>query len=547
MTESFFTAGLAILVCSAAFMAILGKKTRQPSLVMYILTGLALGPAGAAAFSSLTGVSIPAIVSETEYISLMSELGLAFLLFFIGLEIKIEDIREVLGETLSVSVAQMAAIAVAFYGLSVLAGFGTVESVVIALAFMYSSTAVVVKILADRGEVGTRAGKLDVSMLLFEDVTVVLVMAVLGSLAAAGSFSPLSIGVEALKVGFFVTVVVLAAIGSSKLVLPRFLRYASRSGHAFLTHGLAWLFLFVLISQRLGLSLEVGAFFAGVSIAQLPYSSELHSRVKPLTDFFLAVFFVSLGLTLSTADLLQYAGVALGFSAAVMVLKFILYYVLTSRLGFGQYDSFRASINMVQTSTFSIVFADVALENGLIGGPVVGMITIVALLTMGTSSYLIYFSDRIYARFFSDGGSEADDSEDERIAVIAGYNKAIESVLDDLVERYDEVRLASRRFEVAAELREKEGVEFEFADFGHSEVREQLQVGKADLLVSLDTDRNVKLEVLEEVKGGCTVVYGAGSRDEAEKFRKEGVDYVFRKEEAAGRELRRTLEEVIHG
>lgn len=124
MVETFFTAELALLVTAAAFMAIVGKKTHQPSLVMYILTGLGLGPAGAALVSALPGVSISALVSEGVYISTMSELGLAFLLFFIGLEIKIEDIKEVLGETLTVSVVQMAAIAVIFYGLSVAAGFG---------------------------------------------------------------------------------------------------------------------------------------------------------------------------------------------------------------------------------------------------------------------------------------------------------------------------------------------------------------------------------------------------------------------------------------
>jgi Kef-type K+ transport system membrane component KefB len=545
VVETFFTAELALLVTAAAFMAIVGKKTHQPSLVMYILTGLGLGPAGAALVSALPGVSISALVSEGVYISTMSELGLAFLLFFIGLEIKIEDIKEVLGETLTVSVVQMAAIAVIFYGLSVAAGFGSVEALVIALAFMYSSTAVVVKILADRGEVGTKAGKLDVSMLLFEDVTVVLVMAVLGSLAAAGSFSLATVGFEGLKIGFFVLVVAAAAILSSKLFLPRFLRYVSESRHVFLVHGLAWMFLFIVLAQRMGLSLEVGAFFAGVSIAQLPYSSDLHSRVKPLTDFFLAVFFVSLGLGLGVGDLLQYAEIAVGFSAAIIALKFILYYSLTSRLGFGQYDSFKSSINMTQTSTFSIVYATVASNppkgDALIGTPVVAMITLVALLTMASSSYLIYFSDRIYAKVF---GAEDTSSEGtgESTAIVAGYNQAVEKVLDDLVSRFDSVKLVDRRPEVAAEVEDRSDVEFEFADFGHREIRSELGIDHADLLVSFDSDLDVELEALEEAPEKCVVVYEAETREEAGSFRDEGADYVFLEEEAAAEKLSEVLE-----
>ncbi len=544
MVETFFTAELALLVTAAAFMAIVGKKTHQPSLVMYILTGLGLGPAGAALVSALPGVSISALVSEGVYISTMSELGLAFLLFFIGLEIKIEDIKEVLGETLTVSVVQMAAIAVIFYGLSVAAGFGSVEALVIALAFMYSSTAVVVKILADRGEVGTKAGKLDVSMLLFEDVTVVLVMAVLGSLAAAGSFSLATVGFEGLKIGFFVLVVAAAAILSSKLFLPRFLRYVSESRHVFLVHGLAWMFLFIVLAQRMGLSLEVGAFFAGVSIAQLPYSSDLHSRVKPLTDFFLAVFFVSLGLGLGVGDLLQYAEIAVGFSAAIIALKFILYYSLTSRLGFGQYDSFKSSINMTQTSTFSIVYATVASNppkgDALIGTPVVAMITLVALLTMASSSYLIYFSDRIYAKVF---GAEDTSSEgtEESTAIVAGYNQAVEKVLDDLVSRFDSVKLVDRRPEVAAEVEDRSDVEFEFADFGHREIRSDLGIDHADLLVSFDSDLDVELEALEEAPEKCVVVYEAETREEAASFRDEGADYVFLEEKAAAEKLSEVL------
>ena len=545
MVETFFTAELALLVTAAAFMAIVGKKTHQPSLVMYILTGLGLGPAGAALVSALPGVSISALVSEGVYISTMSELGLAFLLFFIGLEIKIEDIKEVLGETLTVSVVQMAAIAVIFYGLSVAAGFGSVEALVIALAFMYSSTAVVVKILADRGEVGTKAGKLDVSMLLFEDVTVVLVMAVLGSLAAAGSFSLATVGFEGLKIGFFVLVVAAAAILSSKLFLPRFLRYVSESRHVFLIHGLAWMFLFVVLAQRMGLSLEVGAFFAGVSIAQLPYSSELHSRVKPLTDFFLAVFFVSLGLGLGVGDLLQYAEIAVGFSAAIIVLKFVLYYSLTSRLGFGQYDSFKSSINMTQTSTFSIVYATVASNppkgDALIGTPVVAMITLVALLTMASSSYLIYFSDRIYTKVFGAEDTKSEGTE-ESTAIVAGYNQAVEAVLDDLVSRFDSVKLVDRRPEVAAEVEDRSDVEFEFADFGHREIRSELGIDHADLLVSFDSDLDVELEALEEAPEKCVVVYEAETREEAGSFRDEGADYVFLEEEAAAEKLSEVLE-----
>jgi Kef-type K+ transport system membrane component KefB len=543
MVESFFTAGLTLLVIGAALAAVLAKKFRQPSLVMYILTGLFLGPAGAALISLVPELSIDALVSETEYITLMSELGLAFLLFFIGLEIKIEDIKEVLGETLTISFTQMGLVAVAFFGLSILAGFGTVESVIIALAFMYSSTAVVVKILADKGEVETQAGKLDVSILLFEDVTVVLVMAVLSSLAAAGSFSVASIGLSALKVGFFVAVIAGAAIGSSRYLLPKFLKYASRDKHAFLIHGLAWLFLFTLISKQLGLSLEVGAFFAGVSIAQLPYSEELHEKVKPLTDFFLAVFFISLGLSLTTGDLLKYIWVAIGFSAAVIVLKMLFYYILTSWQGFDRYNSFKAAINMTQTSTFSIVYAAVALESGLLGSAVVGLITIVALLTMGISSYMIFYSDKIFKML---GGKienkEAGDT-DERKAVVAGFNEAVEPSIKYLSDEYDEVTLVDRSIKTSNEAEKFEDVEFEFSDFRNVETRKNQNIGSADLVLNMIEDMDLNREIIEETSEECITILTAEDQNQGSELTSKGADHVFVEQEAAGDKITEVIKQ----
>ena len=543
MVESFFTAGLALLVIGAATAAVLAKKFRQPSLVMYILTGLSLGPAGAALISTIPQVSITALVSETEYITLMSELGLAFLLFFIGLEIKIDDIKEVLGETLTISFTQMGLVALAFFGLSVLAGFEIIESAIIALAFMYSSTAVVVKILADKGEVETKAGKLDVSILLFEDVTVVLVMAVLSSLAAAGSFSIASIGLSALKVGLFVALIAGAAIGSSRYLLPKFLRYASRDKHVFLIHGLAWLFLFTLISKQLGLSLEVGAFFAGVSIAQLPYSDELHEKVKPLTDFFLAVFFISLGLSLTTGDLLKYLWIAVGFSVAVIVLKMAFYYGLTYWQGFNKYNSFKASVNMTQTSTFSIVYAAVALESGLLDSAVVGLITIVALLTMGASSYMIFYSDRIYQLLGGNVKSKSGEKTTEKTAIIAGFNQAVTPSIDYISNEYENVTLVDRSIRTSNQAEELENVKFEFSDFRNIQTRKNQNVESADLLLNTIDDMDLNREILKEVSKDTTTILTAEDQKQASELSSKGADYVFVEEEAAAGKLTSILKQ----
>ena len=501
----FFTVGIMILIVSAAALAWLAKKLGQPSLVMYILGGMALGPAGASVASFVLQIPVAPAVTSTEYISLMSELGLAFLLFFIGLEIEIDDIKDVLGQTLGVSVAQMSVIAVIFYFISSAAGFGQTESVIIALAFMYSSTAVVVKILSDRNEVETKAGQLDVSMLLFEDVTVVLVMAVLSSLAAASTFSLVSIGTKGAVIFGFVGLIAAASVASSKYLLPKAMEYISKTSHVFLIHGLAWMFLFVFLSENyLGLSVEVGAFFAGVSIAQLPYSHELRARVKPVTDLFLAVFFLSLGLGLSTSSLVQSLGLAALFSAGIFVFKFAIYYSATYFLGFTAYDSFKSSINMTQTSTFSIVYASVALESGLIGEQAVGLITLVALITMAGSSYLITFSDNIYSRLF--GNIPSSGEEGKKTGLVVYPERGPEGVVDVLAQTHDDIKVLTESPEKTRSYG-SEMVDALFGSFRHEQTREEVRLQEASTVLDCSGELDVSREVADTAPDQAQVLF----------------------------------------
>ncbi|MFB6266005.1 MAG: cation:proton antiporter, partial [Candidatus Nanohaloarchaea archaeon] len=273
---------LALVILAATVLAFLAKKARQPTVTAYILAGLLLGSAGAG------------IVTGGESISLLSELGLAFLLFLIGLEIRVDEIRKIARPVTIIAVSQMALVAATGFLLAWMLGFSMVSSLFIAGAVMYSSTAVVVKLLSDRDEISSLPGKLDVGMLLIEDLAVVLLLALIGT----GAGSPARIALSIAEIFLMAGAVAALSILSSRYLLPRVFEKIADNRHAFFTHGIAWLFLMVTVTRHLGISMEIGAFFAGLSLAQLPYSQELQERVRPLTDFFMAIFFINIGLGL---------------------------------------------------------------------------------------------------------------------------------------------------------------------------------------------------------------------------------------------------------
>jgi len=291
MTEIALATDFAVIIVAATAVGLAARQLGQPTIVAYIATGLILGPA-------LFGVVEPSELTET-----MAELGLAFLLFLLGIKMRIDEIRHILAPIVKISIPQMAGVTVVGVGVSFALGFSVTESIIIGLAVMYSSTAVVVKMLTDKGEATSLPGKIDVGVLLVQDIVVVIILAVL---AAGVPESATEVAVNLGTVLALVAAIGAAAVLSSKYVLPDVFRRIADNKEVFFIASLGWAFLFVLVSMELDLSIEMGAFLAGIAIAQLPYSKELQDRVAPLTDLFMLIFFASVGLQLDASDLFEH-------------------------------------------------------------------------------------------------------------------------------------------------------------------------------------------------------------------------------------------------
>jgi Kef-type K+ transport system membrane component KefB len=375
---------LGFIVLGAAGCMVLAHVLRIPSIVAYILAGLLLGP--------LLG-----LLEVTETIHLISEVGIALLLFLVGLELSLEKIKDVGKVAVVAGVGQVIFTAAGGLGFCLLLGFDLMESIFIATALTFSSTVVVVKLLDQKGELDAVYGRIAVGIFLVQDLVVVVALTFLAGLGRDQGMEPLEM-LSSIGLAFLGMAVLLVAAGvAARWILPKLLGWVASSQETLLVWALAWCFIFVVGAEVMELSLEIGAFLAGLSLAQLPYNDDLRRRVHPLMNFFIAVFFVSLGIQM------EFGAVGQAWLPAVLLSLFVLlgnpfiFMLIISRMGYGERTSFLTSVTVAQISEFSFIFAAMGLSAGLIGDEILSLIAVVGLVTIGVSSYMIIHNHPLYA------------------------------------------------------------------------------------------------------------------------------------------------------
>ena len=384
MFEASVLKDLGVILLAAALFSLLARPARIPSIVAYMLAGLALGPG--------TG-----LVAVGETVHLASEVGIALLLFLVGLELSLDKVREVGRVAVVAGLGQVAITAAGGFALSLVLGFAPMESLFIATALTFSSTVVVVKLLDQKKDLDSLYGRIAVGIFLVQDLVVMVVLTVLAGLGRSDAVDPGAVAVDLSLAFAGMGLLLVVAVAAARWVLPRIFAWAARSSELLFIVSLAWCFLFVLAAEELELSLEIGAFLAGLSLAQLPYNHELKRRVDPLMNLFIAVFFVSLGIQMEfgAARELWLAGLVL--SVFVLAGKAAMFLWIIARMGFGERTSFRTSVTVAQISEFSFILAAMGMSVGLIGDAIFALIGMVGLATIAMSVYMILNDERLYA------------------------------------------------------------------------------------------------------------------------------------------------------
>jgi Kef-type K+ transport system membrane component KefB len=437
MTESPILRDLTWVVTAAAAGLLLARAVRLPPMVAYMVAGLVLGP--------LTG-----LVAVGESVERISEVGIALLLFLVGLELSLDRIRDIGRVAVLAGAGQILVTAAGGFGLATLLGFTPVAAGFIALAVTFSSTVVVVKLLEHRGELTSLHGRMAVGILLVQDVVVALALTVLAGIGGSGPA-----GAVAVTAGLgraFAGTVLLAVVAflAARWALPRLFAWLARSQEAVFVWSLSWCFLLVLLAHALHLSVELGAFAAGVALAQLPHNEDLVRRVQPLVDFFLAVFFVSLGIRLDPGAAAGSLGAAVVLSLFVLAGKPLVVMLLLPRFGVGGRTAFMTGLYLGQTSEFSFILASLGLAAGLIDHALLSLIGVMGLATIGVSATLIGAAGRVRDAAAAAGllqpltssdpaGPLPPDAEPGGHAIVVGMNTLGRRLARELVDRGHDV------------------------------------------------------------------------------------------------------------
>jgi Kef-type K+ transport system membrane component KefB/voltage-gated potassium channel Kch len=368
---------LAVIFSVGFGVSFLLQKIKQPLILGYIITGIICGP-------------ILNLIHSAKDLEGLATLGVALLLFLIGIELNPKNLKDLKSGALQIGLMQIIFTFLFFAAVFLFFKTGFSAALVAALAMVFSSTIVGLKSLTDKKEQNRLYGRIAIGVLLLQDVIATLSLLLLSIYSGGGTFSSLLILI--LK-GILLTSAIAAL---AKFVLPKVIRAASASSEVLFIFSLAWGIGIAELFVVAGFSLEVGAIIAGISLASSRYSSEISAKLKPVKDFFVTIFFVLLGFSISIQAVRSQLLWAVLTATSVVIIKPIVIFTSMSSVAHTKRNSFKTAMLLSQISEFSLILMTGAFAAGLINQNQLSLVALVAVVSITISSYGIKYDDQIF-------------------------------------------------------------------------------------------------------------------------------------------------------
>lgn len=379
LEELFIEIGIVLII--AAVLAMFTHKLRQPLIIAYIVTGILVGP------------GLFAISGSSEIFELMSQIGVAFLLFTVGLGLNWRNIKDVGGIALATGVGQVLVCSIIGFSIATALGFDPITSIYLAVAFSFSSTIIIVKLLMDKEDLDTLYGRISVGFLLVQDFIAMMLLLALASVDTGASVNRIL-----LLIILKVAVLVPAFWFVSAKILPRVLNYVAKSQELLFIFSVAWCFLVASLLSAVGFGVEIGALIAGVTLSSSIYYREINARIRPLRDFFLIIFFIVLGTRLGFDGFGANVVPMIVFSVSILLCNPLIAMIIMRLLGYHTRTGFLAGTTVAQVSEFSFILIMTGIAAGHIGNETLVLVTAVAVVTVTISSFMIEHNEKIYDR-----------------------------------------------------------------------------------------------------------------------------------------------------
>ncbi|MBM4181569.1 MAG: cation:proton antiporter [Betaproteobacteria bacterium] len=376
-------AEMALLLGITAAAGALATRLKQPVLIAYIVVGILVGPA------------VFGLVQAHDQIDLLAQIGVAVLLFLVGLKLDLQHVRHIGPVALATGLGQLAFTILFGFFIILALGKGVMEALYVAVALTFSSTIIIVKLLSDKRELDSLHGRIAVGFLIVQDIAVVVAMMAMSALRGADQAAGWEVAVSLLArvAGAAVLVYLLM-----RYVLPGLVRVMARSQELLLVFAIAWGTGLAALGEWAGFSKEAGAFLAGFSLASTSYREAISARLTGIRDFLLLFFFIDLGAKLDFSTLGGEIVPAMVLSAFVLIGNPLIVMAIMGYMGYRKRTGFLAGLTVAQISEFSIVFVAMGISLGHVGMQALGLTTLVGVVTIALSTYMILFSHALYDR-----------------------------------------------------------------------------------------------------------------------------------------------------
>ena len=524
MIDSIFV-DISIVIILVSIISMIMRAIKQPLIIGYILTGIIV--------STLLSNSI----KSTETFSSLSHIGVAFLLFIVGMQLNLGVARNLGKTALILGFSQVFLTFIGGFILSYLLGFSFLQSVVIGVALTFSSTIIVLKILSDKRELDSVYGKLSVAILLIQDLIVFFILLLLPTFQQSQDIMSI-LSITSIKAIFFLILIFLLAY----YVFPRIGSFISKSSELLFVFSLGWCFAVAALFAWQDFTIEIGALLAGVALSVAPYRHEIISRIRPLRDFFLVVFFVLLGITMNLKSIPNLIIPIIVFSLFVLIFKPLIVMFLMAVTGHRKRNNFFTAISLSQISEFSFIFVSLLAALGYLQDEnLVSLVTAVGFITIAGSTYFMNFSEQLYRFLFKaislferKSVTDFDSSIEKTIhkeydAILFGSNRVGHNIIGSLKKSRKKYLVVDFNPDIIKNL-SNEKVDCIYGDADDIELINEFDFRKVKMVISTIPNINTNLllvNLVRKINSNSIIIVVSQSLDDALKLYKEGATYVL--------------------
>jgi len=465
------------------------RLLKQPLIIGYILTGIIVSP------------YFLNIVRSTETITVFSQMGVALLLFIVGISLSPKVIKEVGKVSLVTGIGQIIFTSLIGFFISRLLGFSVIVSLYISIALTFSSTIIIMKLLSDKKDLEKLYGKISIGFLLVQDIFVIILLMIVSSFS--NNLSIANISLWTILSGILL---IFGFILISIYILPTLLKFFAQSQEFLFLFSIGWGLGLAALFYYMGFSMEIGALIAGITLSTSPFHYEISSKMRPLRDFFIILFFILLGSQMVFGNISQLIIPAIIFSLFILIGNPLIVMILMGLLGYKKKIGFQAGFTVAQISEFSLIFIALGVSVGHLTNEILSLVTIVGLITISGSTYLILYSDKIYpylSKYLSIFERKKVKKEGQKFKdydiILFGYNRIGYDLLQSFKKLKKKFLIVDYNPETFLELSKKK-IDCKYGDVDDEEFLNELNLSKTKMVISTIPEFETSLLLINKIR-----------------------------------------------